>query len=73
VVFLLPANPIVVSDTIAEDYLWDALEKEKENWKQLRNSREYKLVERQREQCEAMRKSIAGVLKEKNRDAGADY
>lgn len=38
---------IVVSDTIPQDDLWDALEQE--NWKELSNSREYKLVERQRE------------------------
>ncbi|KAL0391606.1 UNVERIFIED_CONTAM: hypothetical protein Slati_4524800 [Sesamum latifolium] len=61
----IDANSILVSDTIAQDYLWDALEKEKENWELLRNSREYRLVERQREQCEAMIKSIAAVLKEK--------
>ncbi|KAL3646547.1 hypothetical protein CASFOL_009591 [Castilleja foliolosa] len=65
------ANPIVVSDTIAQDDPWDALEQE--NWKQLSNSREYKLVERQREQCEGMIKSIAGVLQQKSMDAGADY
>ncbi|KAL0391599.1 UNVERIFIED_CONTAM: hypothetical protein Slati_4524100 [Sesamum latifolium] len=60
----IDANSILVSDTIAQDYLWDALEKEKENWELLRNS-EYRFVERQREQCEAMIKSIAAVLKEK--------
>ena len=61
----ISANSLLVSDTIPQDYLWDALEKEKENWELLRNSREYKIVERQREQCEAMIKSIAAVLNEK--------
>ncbi|KAL7087168.1 hypothetical protein ACP275_13G050100 [Erythranthe tilingii] len=56
----IDANPLVVSDTIAQDDLWDALEQE--NWKQLSSSREYKLIERHREQCEAMIKSIAGLL-----------
>lgn len=55
---LLPLDLPVVADTVSQDALWDALEQENE----LINSREYRVVDRQMTQNEALVKKIAEAL-----------